>query len=63
MKLVSCVLLFFFILILPWTVVAESRPLGAYTTLVIPRVSTPPRLEDFLSMKPDSKWEGKLAKV
>jgi hypothetical protein len=63
MKLASCVLLFFFILILPWTVVARSRPLGAYTTLVIPRVSTPPRLEDFLSMKPDSKWEGKLAKV
>jgi len=63
MKLVRCVLLFFFVLILPWTVAAESRPIGAYTTLVIPRVSTPPRLEDFLSMKPDSKWEGKLAKV
>jgi hypothetical protein len=56
-------LLIFLVLLLPGFAVAEVRPLGASTTLVIPRVSHPPTLEDFLAMKPNSEWEGKLAKV
>ena len=31
--------------------------------IVIPRVSTPPKLEEFLDMRPSPAWEGKLAKV
>ncbi|MFB3920287.1 MAG: DUF5916 domain-containing protein [Terriglobia bacterium] len=31
--------------------------------LEIPRVETPPALEDFLDMKPSRAWEGRLAKV
>ena len=31
--------------------------------ITIPRVSHPPVLEDFLEMKPNPAWEGKLAKV
>jgi Domain of unknown function (DUF5916) len=55
--------LFLLILVLPGLAHADSRPLGASTNLVIPRVSSPPTLEDFLAMKPDAKWEGKLARV
>jgi hypothetical protein len=29
----------------------------------IPRVATPPKLEDFLTMEPSPAWQGKLAKV
>ena len=29
----------------------------------IPRVSTPPKLEEFLDMSPSPAWEGKLSKV
>jgi uncharacterized protein DUF5916 len=32
-------------------------------SIVIPRVDRPPRLEDFLAMKPDAEWDGKLVKV
>ena len=31
--------------------------------ITIPRVSSPPQLEDFLQMKPSPSWEGKLVKV
>jgi hypothetical protein len=31
--------------------------------ITIPRVSHPPKLEEFLGMKPSPAWEGKLAKV
>ncbi len=51
------------VLLLPCPAAADSRPLGANTTLVIPRVSEPPTLEDFLAMTPNEKWEGKLAQV
>jgi len=54
---------FILVLAIPAVAIAESRPIGAHTTLSIPRVSSPPALEDFLGMKPDAKWEGKLAKV
>jgi hypothetical protein len=53
----------FFILLLPGLALADSRPLGASTNLVIPRVDSAPALEDFLAMKPNAKWEGKLAMV
>ena len=36
---------------------------GSQPVLVIPRVEKPPRLEDFLEMKPSPEWEGKLLKV
>jgi hypothetical protein len=36
---------------------------NANVVLTIPHVSEAPRLEDFLDMRPNSKWEGKLAKV
>jgi hypothetical protein len=29
----------------------------------VPRVSTPPRMEDFLTMEPSPAWQGKLAKA
>src|SRR5512135_1099517 len=48
---------------MPGLAFADSRPLGASTNLVIPRVDEPPALEDFLAMKPNAKWEGKLATV
>jgi len=35
----------------------------AFVSIRIPRVSSPPRLEDFLSMEPNSAWKGKLAKA
>jgi hypothetical protein len=54
---------FLLVLLLPGLAIAGARPIGADTTLVIPRVSQPPTLEDFLAMKPNAKWEGKLAKV
>jgi hypothetical protein len=39
--------------------ISAERPV-----LVIPHLSsTPPALEDFLEMKPDAAWEGRLAKV
>ncbi len=31
--------------------------------ITIPRVSSPPQLEDFLDMKPSPAWEDKLAKI
>ena len=34
-----------------------------FRTVRIPRVPSPPRLEDFLSMEPAPAWQGKLAKV
>ena len=37
--------------------------LNANVVLTIPHISEPPRLEDFLDMRPSAKWEGKLAKV
>jgi len=61
---------------LPWALLAlcllfpqlawsGTGPVGKETTLYIPRVSTPPALEDFLDMKPSRKWqgEGRLAKA
>jgi hypothetical protein len=36
---------------------------NANVVLTIPHISEPPRLEDFLDMRPSAKWEGKLAKV
>jgi len=35
----------------------------AFVNIRIPRVSSPPRLEDFLGMEPSSAWKNKLAKV
>src|SRR5271157_1286179 len=63
MKLPDSSFPFLVVLLLPGLAIADARPLGANTTLVIPRVSHPPALEDFLAMKPDAQWEGKLAKV
>jgi hypothetical protein len=63
MKLSDSSLPFLLVLLLPGVAMAGSRPIGADTTLVIPRVSEPPTLEDFLAMKPNAQWEGKLAQV
>ena len=35
----------------------------AFVNIRIPRVSSPPRLEDFLGMEPSPAWKNKLAKV
>ena len=35
----------------------------AFQTIRIPRVSSPPKLEEFLNMEPGPRWTGKLAKV
>ena len=42
---------------------SDSQSIGKDVVLNIPRVTKPPRLEDFLDMKPAPEWEGKLAKV
>src|SRR3954453_12605991 len=34
-----------------------------FAQVTIPRVSTPPVLEEFFEMKPGPAWEGKLAKI
>ena len=34
-----------------------------FQTIRIPRVSTPPKLEEFLNMEPPPNWRDKLAKV
>jgi hypothetical protein len=46
-------------LVMPAWLLAEPN----FGQINIPRVSQPPKLEDFLGMKPDPAWEGKLAKV
>jgi hypothetical protein len=43
--------------------VAFAAPQPNFAHLTIPRVSSPPQLEDFLDMKPAPKWQGKLAKI
>jgi hypothetical protein len=40
-----------------------TAPPPNFGQVTIPRVSSPPTLEDFLDMKPSPAWEGKLAKV
>ena len=34
-----------------------------FTSIHIPRVASPPKVEDFLTMEPSPAWQGKLAKV
>jgi hypothetical protein len=34
-----------------------------FRSIQIPRVGSPPRLEEFLNMEPSPRWQGKLAKV
>src|SRR5690348_18078075 len=45
---------------LPTLLFAAPITFGRVT---IPRVATPPALEEFLEMKPSPAWEGKLAKI
>ena len=40
-----------------------AMPPPTFGQVTIPRVSSPPQLEDFLQMKPSPVWEGRLAKV
>jgi len=51
------------LLLLPRALGADSTPIGKDAVINVPRVSKAPQLEDFLEMKPDGEWEGKLAKV
>ena len=52
---------------LPPALVCAVIPLFAdesdFGKIRIPRVSTPPRIEEFLSMEPSPAWKGKLAKA
>ncbi len=52
---------------LPWVLVCAATSLWAddadFGKLRIPRVSTPPRIEEFLTMEPSPAWQGKLAKA
>src|SRR5690349_20208339 len=41
----------------------QSGSADAIAPLAIPRVSAPPRLEDFLSMAPSPDWTGRLASI
>ena len=58
-----------FLILVALTAVLAALPcLGADVgagerVLEIPRVETPPKLEDFLEMKPSPAWEGRLAKA
>ncbi len=47
------------VFLLPAGLVAQPN----FGQVSIPRVSQPPKLADFLEMKPSPAWEGKLAKV
>jgi hypothetical protein len=49
------------ILSLPGALLARPQP--TFGQVTIPRVGSPPQLEDFLEMKPSPAWDGKLAKV
>jgi hypothetical protein len=40
--------------------IAVAQP-PEFTTIRIPRVASPPKLEDFLTMEPSPAWQGKLA--
>jgi Domain of unknown function (DUF5916) len=42
---------------------ASSDLAGPRPTVTIPRVSTPPKLSDFLDMKPDAAMAGKMLKI
>ncbi len=46
---------------LPGALFAAPPPTFGHVT--IPRVSSPPRLEDFLQMKPSPAWQGKMARI
>lgn len=55
-----------------WAVLSTSATAGSHggvahpvqtAILEIPRISQVPRLEDFLDMRPDAEWQGKLAHV
>jgi hypothetical protein len=50
------------VLSLPGVLFAAPAP-PTFAQVKIPRVSSPPLLEDFLEMKPTPAWDGKLAKV
>ena len=54
-----------FLLLLAGLLPAQAAPpnFGVQPSLVIPRVSRPPALEDFLGMEPNERVEGRLAKV
>jgi hypothetical protein len=47
-------------LFLASTLFAQASEFGS---VHIPRIATPPKLEDFLTMEPSPAWRGKLAKV
>jgi hypothetical protein len=51
-------------MLFPLTAAATGAdPPNSHVVLTVPRVAEPPRLEDFLEMRPSAKWKGKLAKV
>ena len=56
-KSVGCAVLII-VMSLPRLLLAAPPAFGQVT---IPRVSTPPRLEDFLHMKPTPAWDGQMA--
>jgi hypothetical protein len=56
-----CCAALFIVLSLGEAVFAAAPP--NFAQLTIPRVSSPPQLEDFLEMTPGPAWEGKLVKV
>src|SRR5690348_12378187 len=49
------------LLALPMACFASPEP--DFGHIKIPRVSAPPKLEDFLSMEPSPLWRGKMATV
>ena len=49
------------VMVLPSLLVASPPP--TFGQVHIPRVPSPPPLEEFLRMKPSPAWEGKMAKV
>jgi hypothetical protein len=52
--------LFLLLVSAAWPLFAQPTEFGS---VHIPRVSSPPRLEEFLSMEPAPRWKGKLAEV
>lgn len=62
-RLVTCWFAFWLVGMLHPLVAADTGPPNSDIVLTVPRVSEPPRLEDFLGMRPGPRWEGKLAKV
>ena len=60
-KSMRCAAAAVIVMCLPSVLLAAPPP--TFGKVTIPRVSSPPRLEDFLEMKPSPAWQDKMARI